>query len=130
MIEPGHDEGTRMPTLCTFDVRDKKTTFQTSCYVKKEIVSTLDERIQQKQPSRNYNRQASNGDHAFGLKNTLLQDSLNSVLSSCLVLSSQRKISKQKENFGTNTHMKKLLSLSLLEDTQEESLIKDRRDYK
>lgn len=30
----------RMPSLCTFDVRDKKTTFQTSCYVRRDIVSS------------------------------------------------------------------------------------------
>ena len=118
-----------MPTLCTFDVRDKKTTFQTSCYVRRDIVSSLDERIQQNQPSRNLNRQASNGEHAFGLKNTLLQDSLNSVLSSCLVLSSQRKTSRKKENLVENAHKKKLLSLSLLEDTQEESITDEKKEY-
>ena len=51
----------QIPTLCTFDVRDKNTTFQTSCYVKRDIVSvaatatlqsTLDSRFGT-MPSRN-----------------------------------------------------------------------------
>ena len=33
-------EHNRMPTLCTFDVRDKKTSFQTSCYVKRDIMGS------------------------------------------------------------------------------------------
>ena len=82
----------RMPTLCTFDVRDKKTTFQTSCYVKRDIVGTnfacgsaVEAGIfgQTKTAfvpqSRNAGRETSG--MALGLKSTLLQDSLNSVIS-------------------------------------------------
>ena len=36
--EEAKDE-TRLPSLCTFDVRDKKTTFMTACYVRKDIVT-------------------------------------------------------------------------------------------
>ena len=78
----------QIPTLCTFDVRDKKTTFQTSCYVKRDIVSvaatttlqsTLDSRFGT-MPSRNQNKNKNN-EKPFGLRSTLLQDSLNSVIS-------------------------------------------------
>lgn len=78
----------------TFDVRDKKSTFQTSCYVRRDIMaasaaalvsqqSSLDSRFGMVKPTQSRNKNRSNGDEApLGLKgNTLLQDSLNSIIS-------------------------------------------------
>jgi hypothetical protein len=45
------------------------------------------------------------------------------------VLSSQRKTSRKKENLVENAQKKKLLSLSLLEDTQEESITDEKKEY-
>ena len=102
LTEDDQQEGSRLPSLMTFDVRDKKSNFQTSCYVRRDIIATsaaaiisqqssMDSRLgANMHQSRNMKRQ--NGDDApFGIKNsTLLQDSLNSVISKQLCTSSAK----------------------------------------
>ena len=74
------DQGSVQFSQPTFDVRGGKS-FLTSCYVRKDIVMALGAGN-----SRNENRK-----EAMLTRNTLLQDSLNSVISSAILSSRKKK---------------------------------------